>query len=45
MVGATLPGCPLPLAAATGIVVANPIGYIIPLDCTVGAMRATGDCG
>ena len=45
MVGATLLGCPLPLAAATGIVVANALGYIITLDCIVGAMRATGDCG
>ena len=45
MVGATLPGCPLPLAAMTGIVVANALGCIMTLDCTVGAMRATGDCG
>ena len=43
--GATLLGCPLPLATVTRIVVANALGCANTLDYTVGAMRATGDCG
>ena len=45
IVGATLPGCPLPLASATRIVVANALTFASTLDYTVGAMRATRDCG
>ena len=44
-VGTTLLGCPLPLAAATGMVVVNALGLANMLDYTIGATRATGDCG
>ena len=42
--GATLLGCPLPLAA-TGIVIANALGIANTLEYIVGATRATGDYG
>ena len=44
-VGATLLGCLLPLGAAAGMVVANALGVANTLDYTVGATRATRDCG